>query len=82
MIVVEFSYAIDKTVDLTPQAKSGGLPKMIQNIKIQSSNRHRQEYLGENSEWENHSEERGRFHYLFLCVARGFFSLYFLFFFN
>ena len=51
-----------------------GLSRMIPNVKIQSTNRHRHRFLRGNPEWENHREERGRIHYL-LCVTRGF-SLY------
>jgi len=34
-----FSYTSDRTVDLTPQAKKGGLTRRKQNIKIQSANK-------------------------------------------
>ena len=64
---------INRMVDLTSQAKES-LLRTIPNVKIQSVNRRRQDFLFENPEWENHEEERERIHYLFLCITRGFLS--------
>jgi len=71
------NYAIDQTVDMIQQVRSD-LPRMIQNVKIQSANICRYEFLRENPEWKKpQGEERKNSLSFSMCYKRVFLNTFF-----